>query len=181
MRVAAFGLLLAGGAMAAAQSVTPVPQLDLKQLTGAWYEVDHYASKAEKKCLGEPTILYALGDKTDSFSVVRACPAKDDFIDVKNLAGRKADASGDGRLKRRTLWPFWAKYSVIALAPDYGWALLGTRNHKSLWVISRTQTIDPAVLAQIKAKAASEGFDPQKLVMTPQLLGRSNTPAQAGQ
>jgi apolipoprotein D and lipocalin family protein len=166
-RMVAAGLLLAGLRLAGAQTATAVPQLDLKVFTGTWYEVMRYPSKDERKCVQESTVLYALGDKANSFMVVRTCPGRDGFTNVKNESGRKADATGDGRLKVRTFWPFWRRYSVVTLGPDYAWAVLGSDNHKSLWVLARTQALAADQLAEIRAKAAAAGFDVTKLVTPP--------------
>jgi apolipoprotein D and lipocalin family protein len=164
-RMVAAGLLLAGLRLAGAQ--TAVPQLDLKTFTGTWYEVMRYPSKDERRCVQESTVLYALGDKANSFSVVRTCPQKDGFTNVKNQGGRKADASGGGRLKVRTLWPFWGRYSVLALGPDYAWAVLGSDNHKSLWVLAKSPVVAADQVAEIRAKAAAAGFDVGRLVTPP--------------
>jgi apolipoprotein D and lipocalin family protein len=166
-RMVAAVLLLAGLRLAGAQTAAAVPQLDLKMLTGTWYEVMRYPTKDERRCVQESTVLYALGDQANSFSVVKTCPQKDGFTNVKNQSGRKADASGGGRLKVRTLWPFWGRYSVVALGPDYAWAVLGSDNHKSLWVLARTQAPASDVLAEIRAKAAAAGFDVTRLVTPP--------------
>jgi apolipoprotein D and lipocalin family protein len=166
-RMVAAGLLLAGLRFAGAQTAAAVPRLDLKMLTGTWYEVMRYPFKAERRCVQESTVLYALGDKADSFSVVQTCPQKDGFTNVKNQSGRKADASGGGRLKVRTFWPFWGRYSVVALGPDYAWAVLGSENHKSLWVLAKGPTAAADQVAEILARVAAAGFDVTKLVTPP--------------
>jgi apolipoprotein D and lipocalin family protein len=74
------------------------------------------------------------------------------------------DAAGDGRLRLSRWLIFHTKYWVIATGPTYEWALVGNPNHKSLWVLSKTATMQPDTLAQIEAKAAAAGFSTARLV-----------------
>ncbi len=53
---------------------------------------------------------------------------------------------------------------VLALGPDDDWALVGSPNHKTLWVLARKPALPDDVMAQVKAKATAQGFDAAKLV-----------------
>jgi len=169
------GALLLGVSSAWGQSAAPVAKLELKQLTGAWYEIAHLPVKQEKHCVADGRLLYALGDKPGRFQMVSSCRMKDGYIDVRNSNGRVADKSGDGKLKVATLWPLSRKYWVLALGPENGWALVGTPNHKSLWILSRTE-MKPELLDQVKSKASSEGYDLGKLIVVPGWHGTPLTP-----
>jgi apolipoprotein D and lipocalin family protein len=63
-----------------------------------------------------------------------------------------------------SIWPFARKYWVLAIGEAYDWALVGDPNHKSLWVLSRTNTVTPELLEEIERRAVAEGFDIAKLV-----------------
>jgi apolipoprotein D and lipocalin family protein len=52
---------------------------------------------------------------------------------------------------------------VLALGPEYDWALVGSPNHKKLWLLSRTAAMASDAFRQAKAKAAFEGFRVEKL------------------
>jgi apolipoprotein D and lipocalin family protein len=162
------GLLAGGSGMAWAQTVSAVAALDLERYTGTWYEVARYPNKAEKRCVSDGMMLYALGDKPYRFQRVSSCEMKDGVRDVRNANGKAQDKSGDGRFKVSSMWPFSSKQWVLAVGPAYEWALVGAPNHKTLWVLSRTATMTPEVLAEIEGKAAAEGFDKSKLVMVAQ-------------
>lgn len=162
-------LLLAVSQGLRAQTVSVVPKLDLDRLTGAWYEVARYPNKREKHCVDQPMVLIAGGNKLNQLQLVNTCKTKNGDTDVRNGKGKQQDKSGDGKLKVSYLWPLWlfsTKYWVLALGPDYAWALVGSPNHKSLWVLSRTTSMRPEVLAEIEAKATAEGFDTAKLAVT---------------
>ncbi len=157
-------------ASASAQAANPVPRLDFKRFSAPWYEIEHLPLKSEKQCGGDTMVLFAQGDKPPRFTLVTSCPLKDATADFRNQSGKAADKSFDGRLKLAWIWPFSTRYWVLALGPDYEWALVGTPNHRKLWILSKTATLPPDTLAQIRATASQQGFDVAKLVHTPQTL-----------
>jgi apolipoprotein D and lipocalin family protein len=159
-------LMLAG--MAAGQSVSAVPKLDMNKLMGSWYEVARLPDKLEKHCVSEGMVLYALGDKPNRFQMVTSCAMKDGIPNAWNASGKAANKRGDGQMKVTYVWPFSAKYWVLATGPEFEWVLVGSPNHKALWVLSRTAAMKPEVLAEIQGKAAAEGFNMAKLMMVSQ-------------
>ena len=157
----AFFLPLTGTARA--QAVSAVAKLDASKFIGSWYVLARYPIKRQKRCLSDDMVLYALGDKRDTFQVVTSCQVKDGNSDYWNDRG-KLSKSGDGSLKLSRIWPLTTQYWVLATGPEYEWALIGTPNHRSLWVLSKTAVLKPEVLAEVVAKAASEGYNTAKLV-----------------
>ena len=92
LRVAASGTMLLAflviaAQIAAGQTVSAAPTLDLKQYMGVWYEIARFPVKSEKKCVGEGKVLYALGDKRHSFQMGTSCR-------LKNGSPEEWDASG---------------------------------------------------------------------------------------
>ena len=167
-RIAAAGalacLLLGGKAQgAAAQTVTAVPKLDLNKFMGTWYELARLPNRTEKKCVANVKVLYALGDKKGTFQMGTSCDLKDGTPDEYDGTG-KMDKAGDGRLKLSRLVLLSTPYWVLATGPAYEWALIGSPKHKTLWILSRTPTLDPAVMAQLKSTATAQGFDLTRLI-----------------
>ena len=152
---------------AAAQTVTAVPRLDLNKFMGTWYELARLPDKTEKKCVRNVNVLFALGDKPRSFQMGTSCDVKDGTPDDYDGTG-KASKQGDGKLKLSRLVIFSTPYWVLATGPAYEWALVGSPKHKTLWILSRTASLDPAVLAQIKNMAVAQGFHLEKLITVPQ-------------
>ena len=168
IRLLSLALLLAAAQPSTAQSVTPVPRLDLKQFSGTWYEIARYPLKREKTCIGDAFNLIAAGDKPNRLLLVASCKTRTTYPNVRNANLRSQDKSGDGKLKLSFTWPFSSKYWVLALGPDYQWSLIGSPNRKNLWIFSRSATLKPDILAEIESQAAAQGFSSAKLVMTPQ-------------
>ncbi len=161
-------VLLGAAAGLRAQAVSAVPKLDLHRSTGTWYEMARLPNKREKRCVGDGFMLIADGEKPDRLLVVVSCKAKSGYPNVFNVQARAQDKSGDGKLKVRYIWPFYKKFWVLDVGPEYEWALVGSPNHKSLWVLSRTPVMTPEVLREVEARAAAEGFPMAKVVAVPQ-------------
>jgi apolipoprotein D and lipocalin family protein len=160
-------LFLAPTLHASAQAVAAVPTLDLTRLSGTYYTVARLPVNQQKHCLSAEIVLYALGDKKNTFQIVTSCQISHGNTDYWNASG-KLDPAGDGRLNLAWFWPIKTKYWVLAVAPDYGWAVVGTPNRKSLWLLSRTPSPEAGILADLKSRAAAQGFDTAKLVAIPQ-------------
>lgn len=64
----------------------------------------------------------------------------------------------------------WADYWVIALDPDYQWAMVGEPDRKYLWILSRSPQMQRAQLERLKAKAAEMGYDLSPLIVAAPLL-----------
>ncbi len=164
------GALMSGAAASAqagTHTVGAVPQLDLKRLAGGWYEVERLPDKPEKHCVGDAMQIYSLGDKPGRFQMVESCILKDGEASIHNANGR-VDKAGGGHLKLGFLFPFTSKLLVIAVDPAYDWAMIGTPNHKSLWLLSHNGRLAPEVLARLTSLAQAEGFRTSKLLKVTQ-------------
>ncbi len=161
------GTVLVPARAAVGQAVSALPKLDLSRYMGTWYEIARLPYKREKECLSDAITLYAPAYKPNHFHAVTSCQIKSNNSDSWN-AGGVMDKTGAAKFKLTYVWPFTEKYWVLAVGPEYEWALLGSPNRKALWVLSRTAVMKPEVLADIQAKAAAEGFTVAKLVMVPQ-------------
>jgi apolipoprotein D and lipocalin family protein len=62
----------------------------------------------------------------------------------------------------------WGDYQVIALAPDYSHAMVGTPDRKYLWILSRSPRLDPSVYELLIARAAEQGFEVSRIARTSQ-------------
>jgi apolipoprotein D and lipocalin family protein len=160
-------LLLAAPALRA-QSVTAVPQLDQTKIPGTWYQIARLPDKREKKCVANALELIAPGDKKNQLSLVDSCSTKAGYPDVRNYSARPADKNGDGKYKVTTIWPLSRKYWFLSIGPSYDWIVIGTPNHRNLWIFAKSRTVSSQVLDTMKAAAAAQGFDTAKLHLSVQ-------------
>ncbi len=171
MRAKWLGLVLGFGLTGGlqAQSATAVTALDRAKFSTTWYEIARLPWKGEKKCVRDGLQLYASGEKAGQLQQVTSCVYKNGFANFNNRNLRQQDKKvADGRLQTTTLFFFHRRQWVLALGDHYEWALMGSPNHKQLWVLGQKPLMDAEVLAAIKAKAAGMGFDVSKLIVVSQ-------------
>lgn len=75
-------------------------------------------------------------------------------MDLDHLGG-----VGSGRL---------GNYWIIDLDPDYQWASISDPTGSSYFLLTRAKTIDPALKADIIARAAAKGVNVGGITDTPQ-------------
>ena len=169
-RTLAITLALIAFTQAHAQTSSPiaVTTLDTDRIRGTWYEIARYPYNKEKRCVSDARELIAPDYKPTQLLLVDACLTKAGDIEARNLTAVAKKKSTGGEFRVRTFWPFWRKYWILALSPDYTWTMLGSPDHKTLWVFSKTPTLPSDTLAAIEATGTAQGFPSNKLVLTPQ-------------
>ena len=155
-------LFIALSATACKQNVTltTVSSVDLQRYTGTWYELASYPQFFERGC-----------------SNVRATyTAQKDYIKVFNQSTKDGKPneitgkafvvpnSGNAKLKVQFFWPFKGNYWIIDLDKDYKWAIVSDPKQKTLWILSRTKTMDEILYNSLIDSLVKKGFDKQKIV-----------------
>ena len=168
MRRALFAVVLAAGAVSAAEPLATVGSVDLARYAGQWHEVARYPNRFQQQCVGDTTATYALRDD-GKVSVVNRCRTRDGHDEVSGVARRV-----DGRTDRlqvsflpaalRWLPIGWGDYWVIELAPDYRYAVVGEPSRQYLWVLSRSRSLSPEDRRAIEARLPAHGYDAARLV-----------------
>ena len=154
----------------AAAPVTSVPHLDISRYAGQWHEIAHLPMAFQKQCVGDITARYSL-DAPGKIGVLNACRTKDGSIDQAQGVARPVEGH-PARLEVRFApewlswlpWA-WADYWVIALDPDYQWAMVGEPGRDYLWILSREPSMERAQFEQLKARAEAMGYDLSPLIM----------------
>jgi len=153
-------ITIACSACGSKTTLTTVRTVDLQRYTGTWYELASYPQFFEKGC-----------------SYVKATyTAKKGYIEVFNqsIKNKKAnnikgkafvvDHSGNAKLKVQFFWPFKGNYWIIDLAGDYSWAIVSDPKRSTLWILSRTPTMDNGLYNSLIAKLEGKGFNKDKIV-----------------
>ena len=159
-----------------AAPVTAVSSVDLKKYSGVWYEIARYPNKFQDQCVGNTTATYTLKG-TNEIEVLNKCTKKDGTATDAKGAGKIKDLSKPSKLKVRFAPGFlsflpvvWADYWIIDLGPNYEYSAVGTPDRKYFWILSRTPEISDALYQQILRRAEAQGFEPGKVIKTPQNL-----------
>jgi apolipoprotein D and lipocalin family protein len=173
-RLALLALLLAGACAATPPRapVQTVATVDLQRYLGTWYEIARFPNSFQdgrgRRCI-ETTATYALRPD-GQISVANRCldAAEGNRETIANGTAYPVEGSGNARLRVSFFWPFYGDYWVIALDPDYRWAVVGAPGRDYLWVLSRTPALSAGDYAAAVAAAAAQGFEIARLQPTPQ-------------
>jgi apolipoprotein D and lipocalin family protein len=145
------------------EGAIPVKNFDKSRYLGTWYEVARLDHRFERE-LNNVTANYSLNDdgtikvENRGFNYVRG--------EWKQAIG-KAKFVGDtteARLKVSFFGPFYGGYNVVALDPEYQYALVVGNNLGYLWILSRSTTIPDSVRNDFLNQAQEIGFDTSKLI-----------------
>jgi apolipoprotein D and lipocalin family protein len=145
-----------------------VERVDLDRYLGTWYEIARYPAPFQEGCVAT-SATYSLRDD-GKIRVLNRCLVERFDGELREAEGRAkiVDEATNAKLKVTFFWPFYGDYWVLGLGPDYEWALIGEPSRKYLWILSRTRQMDPSVYADIVARLPALGYDPERLLVTPQ-------------
>lgn len=146
-----------------------VASVDLKRYAGTWYEIAKYPNKFQKQCVGNTTATYNL-KAGNNLEVVNKCLKKDGTIDDAKGKAKIVDKQTNAKLKVSFFWIFYAPYWIIDLDENYGYAVIGEPDREYLWILSRKPEMDDATYQNILRRVEKMGYNPAKLVKTPQGL-----------
>ena len=157
---------LAGNAAGSRKDELPVvPAVDLSRYVGQWYEIARLPNRFQKKCAGSVTANYTLRADGNIQVVNRCRKASGEFTNAKGKA-KVVDKKTNAKLKVTFFWPFYGKYWILDLGPNYEYAVVGEPGRNYLWILSRTPQIDEALYQQLLAKMQARGFDTTRMIRT---------------
>jgi apolipoprotein D and lipocalin family protein len=149
------------------KGVTAVTPFDLNKYLGSWYEIARFDFRFEKG-LDHTTATYTR-NKDGSIRVLnRGYNKKNDKWKSASGKAKFAGREDEAMLKVSFFGPFYAGYNVIAIDPEYKYALVAGDSRDYLWILSREKTIPANIKRDYLAKAESLGFDIRKLIWVAQ-------------
>jgi apolipoprotein D and lipocalin family protein len=176
MRRLALALTVATAApIAAAQEpLQPVARVDLDRYAGRWHEIATIPAFFQRKCVRDTEALYRAGDD-GMLVVVNSCTRADGGREDVEGRARIVDPASNARLEVsfvRLLGSWWfvfgGDYVIVGLDPEYRWALVAHPSRKYGWILARTPSLAPALLAELGTRLAAQGYDPCAFALTPQ-------------
>jgi apolipoprotein D and lipocalin family protein len=164
----AVGLLgLLAGCTGIPDGVAPVRGFQSERYLGTWYEIARLDHSFER----------GLSDVSATYT-----RRADGGIDVLNRGydpargmWREAEgrayfiASSDiASLKVSFFGPFYGGYHVMALDPDYRWAMVAGPSHDYFWILARSPSLPDGLFEELTRTARQAGFDLSGLVRVSQ-------------
>ncbi len=140
-----------------------VPGVELARYAGCWYEIARYPNRFERKCERNVTATYTL--RSDgTIRVVNACLTRAGKQKQAKGWAKVVDPETGSKLKVTFFWPFFGKYWIIDLCPNYEHAVVGEPSRRYLWILSRSAKMNDELYAEITGRLATKGYDAAKLV-----------------
>ncbi|MEI5637916.1 MULTISPECIES: lipocalin family protein [unclassified Pseudoalteromonas] len=158
-----FFMLLLTACTGLPENIKPVKQFDVERYAGTWYEIARLDHSFERG-MQNVTAAYSLNDD-GSIKVInkgyvtaeqtwKEAIGKAKFVEDENTAHLKVSFFG----------PFYGSYVVFELDSDYQYAYVTSYNRDYLWLLSRTPTVDEAVMDNFIATATEKGFASDELI-----------------
>lgn len=142
-----------------------IKPFDREKYLGKWYEIARMDFKYEKN-LSNVTAEYSAGEegmiqvKNRGYDTVRKV-WKESIGKAKSVRDPE-----EARLKVSFFGPFYAGYNVIAIDPEYKYALIAGNNLKYMWILSRTRDIPEETKQNYLNQAKALGYNIEELVWT---------------
>ena len=160
----AFVLYSCGGATIP-KNATAVDDFDKARYLGKWYEIARLDFKWEKN-LNNVTAEYSLNENGTIKVDNRGYNVKKDKWEQSIGKAKLVTKDNVGMLKVSFFGPFYSGYNVIAIDPDYKYALVAGESLKYMWILSRETTIPENIKAEYLRKAKEIGYTTSDLVWT---------------
>ena len=173
-----FGLaLMAYSVSLHAQALPPVQtiaSLDVPRYMGTWFELAKFPNVFQRKCVGNTRAVYTL-NVDNTVQVLNRCRIQDgSTIEALGQAKQMGNATSPVlKVRFAPEWlgwlPLvWGDYWVIDLDDQYQLAAVSDAKREYLWVLSRSPKIDQTRYAALLQRLKQQGFDVDKLQVTPQ-------------
>lgn len=144
-----------------------VKPFDKQRYLGTWYEIARMDLIFERG-LEQVSATYSLLDENTIRVDNKGYSAKNQKWKQSVGKAKIAGEPTEGRLKVSFFGPFYAGYNVLAIDPDYKYALVAGNNLKYLWLLSREKRMPEDVKDKYLSLARSLGYQTEKLIWTRQ-------------
>ena len=161
---------LAALSISGCQSDPPLevaPSVNLSQLQGKWYEIARLPRTTEVDCHGTTAFYTQAPD--GSLGLVNQCNvgSANGTLQTIAMTATVPDSSVPAKLALN-VGGYTGDYWILEVGSNYEYAVVGHPSRLYLWILSRTPTLDGAVMGGILSRADSAHFDTTQLEYTPQ-------------
>jgi len=162
-RMLMVAVLLLTGCTGIPDGVTPVSGFKVDRYLGTWYEIVRLDHSFER---GLVDVSATYQTRTDGgIDVINRGydPSKQTWSEAKGIAYFLGPAD-KASLKVSFFGPFYGGYHVMALDPDYRWAMVAGPTHKYFWILARQPDLPDDVLDKLLQTARNAGFNLNGLI-----------------
>ncbi|WP_413110777.1 lipocalin family protein [Thaumasiovibrio sp. DFM-14] len=152
------------GCLGMPKTVTPVEDFNINNYLGQWYEIARLDHSFERG-LRDVTAEYRLRDDGGVAVINRGYSSSEN--EWKEAEGKAyfVNDEDEGYLKVSFFGPFYGSYVVFELDhKNYAYAFVSGPNTDYLWLLARTPTVEPEVIARFVSMSSERGFDTSNLI-----------------
>ena len=146
--------------------------IDIEQYMGLWYEIAKFPQPFQNGLVGV-TAEYTLED--DGRVRIRNQGFQDALDgEESSIEGYASVVDEETNAKLRIRFDpfpvnlFPGNYWIIEVGDDYEYAIVSGPNRNTLWILSRTPSMDETIYSEIVSRLEEDGFDTNRLVKTRQ-------------
>lgn len=160
------GLTACSGTRPDHSPLPTVAHVELDRYVGKWHEIAKIPNSFQRQCISDTTATYT-SNSDGSIAVVNRCRTRGGEYDEARAIARVADLSTNAKLEVSFFsllgWrPVWGDYWVLALGPDYDYAVVGEPSRRYGWILARTPTLPDATRARINQQLRELGYTPEQ-------------------
>jgi apolipoprotein D and lipocalin family protein len=149
-----------------AQVLTTASYVDINRYVGKWYAITSLPQFFSRNCKGQTADYEIINEKT--ISVLNTCIKGKGTTTINGQAVVKNPKTNAELIVTfnnffTRLFRVKGDYTIIKLDENYEHVLVGSKDRRSLWVLSRRPQMDEETLQEYVEFARKEGFPVDKL------------------
>lgn len=147
------------------KNASPVQHFEVQKYLGQWYEIARMDFRFERN-LSNVTATYSLQNNGRIRVDNKGYDVKQKKWKQAIGKAKFAGSPNTGMLKVSFFGPFYSGYNVIAIDPDYKYALVLGKNTNYLWILARETKIPEDIQKKYLQIAEHLGCDISSLIWT---------------
>ncbi|RAP34505.1 hypothetical protein DID80_07235 [Candidatus Marinamargulisbacteria bacterium SCGC AAA071-K20] len=149
-----------------------VPTFNISGYEGEWFELARFDNKFQEDCQKNAKANYRLLEN-GYIEVINSCVEKNGTLKVVKGLARKQNSESPSKYEASFFtvlgWrPVWGDYWILDIDKDYTVAVVGDRNRKFAWIISRNIEITATQKKRAISILNKNGYDTQRLFFSKQ-------------
>ncbi len=167
------GLFMLAGCAERAPQPPPGLTVAWPRYLGTWYELARFDHRFER---GLVAITATYSTRPDGRITVLNAGRIGTLDGKPKSASATARITGPATLSITFFWPFSGDYRVLALDPEYRWAVVGSSSRDYLWFLHRSPQAAVADWQAMEHAATDAGYDLTGLIRVVQPTNPDSAP-----
>jgi apolipoprotein D and lipocalin family protein len=149
--------------------LTKVRSVDMSRFVGDWYVIANIPTYVEKGATNaiERYELHDDGSIKVTFTFDQDRPGGE--RKQYDATAWVVDTATNAEWRVQFFWPIKFPYSIIELADDYSYTVVGVPNRNYVWIMARTPSLPDSTFRSLLQRVDSHGFDTSKIETVPQV------------